>query len=178
MIMFPNAVQAKLKDVAAGSLVLIRVAETVTPAVKGLGQENGDDVHVVFLLKPVPGVHDKPALRTPREDERVLNFGHDWALELPIDTTGMRFDGVPSPSRDCGVAIVADTKFLRVCFERPERASVVFLNLSTGESLFTLPDAPEVFVPGWTVRILHPEILGGGLSESIFASWSESRPDA
>lgn len=163
MIIFPDVIVEKLIKVPNGALIYLPIAKTIVPAIKGLGKEEGDDVHAVFILKPIPGSTKFPTMRIPNETQHVLNFGEDWIIELPLDPAGLNFDELSDDDTSCGVVVVGQKHFLRVYCHVTTRERAVFLDLSSGAITFQLPEGTEVFFPGWTISL--PD------SRGVITSW-------
>lgn len=164
MLRFPDATIKGLLAIEPGSLVYVPVGEVMVPGLRGLGQENGDDVHVIFTLSSMPEEPTSPQMILPDQSQRVLDLGKKWRIELPVDAKRMRFRNDDVGEDACGVVVQSDTWFLRVMFYRgvPRPA---FMDLSTGKVVLKLPDGKNVLFGGWAFR------LNG--SDDLLLRWPE-----
>ena len=124
----------------------------MVPGIKGLGQEDGDDVHVIFTLSSMPEEPTSPQLIIPDQSQCVLDLGKKWRIELPVDATCMKFRNDDVGGDACGVIVQSDTCFLRVLFYRSVPRAA-FMDLSTGKFVLKLPDAKNVLFSGWAFRL-------------------------
>ena len=155
---FPDATIKGLLDVEPGSLVYVPVGEIMVPGLKGLGQEDGEDVHVIFTLSSMPEEPTSPQLIIPDQSQRVLNLGKKWRIELPVDATRMKFRNDDLGGNACGVIVQSETWFLRVLFYRSDPRPA-FMDLSTGKVVLKLPDGKNVLFGGWDFRLIGSDDL-------------------
>ena len=145
---FPNATIKSIVSVEPRSLIYVPIGQTMVPGLKGLGNDHGDDVDVVFALSSMPNEPASPQLIVPDQFLRVLDLGTKWRIQLPLDPTGMDFRSQDMEDDPCGVVVHSDTWFLRVMsyIGLPQAA---FMDLSTGKVEFNLPGGDNVLISGW-----------------------------
>ena len=144
----PGATIKGLMAVEPGSLVYLPIGEVMVPGLKGLGKEDGDDVHVVFTLSSLPHEPSSPQLIHPDVSQRFLDLGRKWRVQLPLETSNMNFRAFDTGDDSCGIVVHANTWFLRVLFYR-SAPRPAFMDLSTGRVEFSLPEGKTVFFGGW-----------------------------
>ena len=161
---FPNATIKGLMAVEPGSLIFVPISQVMVPGLKGLGNEDGDDVHVVFTLSSMSKEPTSPQLILPDQSQRVLDLGKNCSIQLPLDSASMNFRGDDTGNDTCGVVVHSDTWFLRVMFyQGVPRAA--FMDLSTGKVDFSFPGGKNVLFSGWEFT------LEG--SDNVILRWPE-----
>ncbi len=162
---FPNATIKGLLAVEPGSLIYVPIGQVMVPGLKGLGHEEGDDVHVVFTLSSMPEEPNSPQMILPDESQRVLDLGKKWRIALPIDPERMKFRNFDTGDDACGVVVYSDIWFLRVMFNNLGNPRPACMDLSTGKVDFSFPGGKNVLFSGWEFT------LEG--SDNVILRWPE-----
>lgn len=148
----PETTLKLVKDVEPGSLVYLSRNNHILVGLKGSGEEDGDEVHILFVLKSSAEDGFPPALIVVDENERVLSLGKSWTMHLPLEPSRMTFRASEMHKDGLGVIVHHDAWYLRIISDLGQQRPI-FMNLSTGRVDFSLPDRTGVFVDGWKLTL-------------------------
>ena len=148
----PDTTLELVKDVEPGSLVYLSRNNGTLVGLKGTGEEDEDEVHVLFALESSVEDEFAPAAIVVDDDERVLSLGRSWTMHLPLEPSRMTFGASEMHGNDLGIVVQRDAWYLRVMFDQV-RPRPLFMDLSTGRVDFSLPARRGVFVEGWELTL-------------------------